>query len=259
MTAYSPGYRRILHKMEFYQYQDGLIRRYMEQNGAWDSHLQRCRDYILRAVEKISPAKVTILGSGWLLEVPLLELSERVNSVCLIDIIHPSEVVKQVSALKNVTLMEADISGGLIKQIWDLTRGSFLFRKKIDAGQITIPDFRLPGDPGLVISLNLLSQLDALPVKMLREKALIDGNGISEFRKKLQDQHIAILKIQRSVLISDYLEIFTTVSGETSEEKTVVAGLPAGSMEEEWTWDFDSGGTDFNRKRSVLKVKALII
>jgi hypothetical protein len=63
---------------------------------------------------------------------------------------------------------------------------------------------------------------------------------------------------QRSVLISDIAELFTRSSGLLKEEKTVTIELPPGKLREEWCWDFNLTATDFNRKKSVLKVAAIL-
>jgi hypothetical protein len=245
--------------MDYYRYQEALIYRYLKQEGRWDSHLLKCRDFILRSADICKPDKVTVLGSGWLLELPLSELTERVGTVCLVDIVHPPDVIRQTSAFKNVELLECDVSGGLIEKVWNRTGIFSLFRLNIDIKSIAIPEFILKGDPGMVISLNLLSQLDALPVKLLRKRTRASENDIVDFRRRIQEEHIRFLRDHDSVLISDTVEVFTGSDGDISEEITVVAELPAAKMSEEWIWDFDLAGTDFKQKKSVLKVKALLL
>lgn len=256
--AYSPEFRRILHRMDYYSYQEGLISRYLNQKEAWDSHLARCREYILRSVALFRPATVTVLGSGWLLEVPLIELAEEAGRINLVDIIHPADVVRQVAGLGNVNLVEADVSGGLVGQLASLPGRNLIFKGRLDLGSIHIPEYEYNEDPGMVISVNLLSQIDSLPVRMLRNRFRLNENDILSFRERIQMSHIAMLRRHRSVLISDHTEVFTSVNGNKTEEKTVVAQIPDGQNPEEWTWDFDVAGADFNRKRSVLKVKAVM-
>jgi len=74
--------------MGYYNYQNGLIIHHVNQEGGWESHQERCRSFILKALELYKPQKVTVLGSGWLLELPFAELIEQTEKVCLIDIIH---------------------------------------------------------------------------------------------------------------------------------------------------------------------------
>ena len=67
--------------MGYYDYQSGLIYRHLNQESGWDSHLEKCRSYILRAIDKHKPGKVTVLGSGWLLELPIAEIVEKTGKI----------------------------------------------------------------------------------------------------------------------------------------------------------------------------------
>lgn len=256
--SYSASYKRILHRMGYYDYQQGFIFRHLNQDNGWDAHLQRCREFILKAVDIVNPSKVTVLGSGWILEVPLSELTERGLDICLVDIIHPPEVIIQTAGLKNVSLREEDISGGLIEEVW-MRAGSRTFLNRLPSLEgLRIPEYRPKEDPGMVISLNILTQLETLPERLLRRKSGADDEEFNEFRKKIQGNHIKFLQKHKSVLISDYTEVFTEASGISYEKSSVSATLPEGILQEEWTWDFDLVRSDFNKKRSLLKVKALL-
>jgi hypothetical protein len=255
--AYSEQYKRILYRLGYYDYQHGLIHRHLNQDEGWNSHLNRCRNYIINAVREMKPGKVTVLGSGWLLDLPLSEILETVNSVTLIDIVHPPEAKSQVAALPGVEIIEDDATGGVVSWVWEKTRKTSFFMKPKTIGDLDIPEFVMNGDPGLVISLNLLSQLDVLPVEFLRKRTRIKEEEIQRFRKLIQENHLKFLSGHTSLMISDICEIFTDSSGKTSEEKTVIADIPSGARREEWTWNFDLKGSDYYEKKSVLKVIAL--
>jgi hypothetical protein len=257
--AFNESYRRILNKLGYYDYQQGFIVRHLNQETGWNSHLERCRNIILKALELHNPEKVTVLGSGWLLELPLAEMLEKVEKVYLIDIIHPPEVIRQVSNMKGVELITKDISGGLIDEVWRSTSGFSFFRKLRTLEGIVIPEYKPDKDPGMVISLNILTQLETLPVRHLLKKSNATEDELTKFRKEIQDKHIIFLKNFKSVLITDVTEIFTDKSGVISEKPTLLTNLPDGIYREEWTWDFDLIESDYYGKRSVLKVKAIII
>lgn len=251
-------YRRILHKLGYYDYQHGLIHRHLKQSGGWDSHLEKCRNFILKAAEYYKPGRITVLGSGWLLDFPLAELLDATDSINLIDIIHPPEVVKQVSSLKKVMLSEEDITGGLIEEVWNSTRKTGLFRKLKTLGDIQIPRYTFKEDPGLLVSLNILSQLHVLPVRFLERKAEVSVDEFSRFRTAIQEKHLELLGRYKSVLITDTSEIFTDNSGNDSDVRSVLAEIPEGRVREEWKWDFDLKHTDYYKKRSVMKVTAIL-
>jgi hypothetical protein len=253
------SYRRILFKLGYYDYQQGFITRHLNQESGWNSHLERCRNFILKAFDIYRPERVTVLGSGWLLEVPLTEMLERGATVSLIDIIHPPEVVQQVSNIKGVQLITEDISGGLIEEIWRHTSRLPLFGKLGSLSGIRVPEYNTDRDPGMVISLNLLTQLETLPIKQLSQRTSAGQYELEQFRKAVQESHLSFLKKQRSVLLTDVAEVFTDKSGAVTEKRTALADLPGGSYREEWTWDFDLKRSDYFTKRSVLKVAAIIL
>jgi hypothetical protein len=256
--SFDESYRRKLTRLGYYDYQLGFILRHLNQETGWNSHLERCRNFILKSLEIHKPETVTVLGSGWLLELPLSEMLEKVNKVRLVDIIHPPEVLQQVSNLQGVECITEDISGGIIDEVWKKTSGLSFFRRLNSIDDIVIPEYKPDYDPGMIISLNILSQLETLPVKHLVKKTKIREDLLTSFRLQIQNKHLDFLKKYPSVLITDITEIFTDRSGNVSEKKSVITLLPDGIYREDWTWDFDLRGSDYYDKRSVFKVAAII-
>jgi len=257
--AYSEKYKRILHRLGYYDYQNGLIYRHLGQEDGWNGHLDNCRKFILKAIDQTRPEKITVLGSGWLLDLPLKEILDSVRSVTLVDIIHPPEALRQVSAFKNVVAVEADVTGGLIDEVWNKSQEVPFFSKLKTLSGISVPEYDIKEDPGLVISLNILSQLEVLPISLLRKRSSAGEEEYTRLRNEIQKKHIDFLFKHNSILISDYSEIFTDRNGISTEVKTVVTELPAGKYTERWRWDFDLKGSDYFEKRSVMNVIALTL
>jgi hypothetical protein len=253
------SYRRILNKMGYYNYQNGLIYRHLNQEGGWDEHLENCRDYILRAIDLNNPAKITVLGSSWLLELPLCEMAGKNRKICLIDIVHPPEVISQTHKLENVELIELDVTGGLIEEVWRQSGSHSFFNRLKSLASIDIPEYIPESDPGLVISLNILTQLEFLLVEFLKKRSRISSEEFIRFRSEIQRKHIDFLQKQSSVLISDFAEVITGKDGTKRTINTILTDLPAGRFREEWTWNFDLKGIDYYNSRSVMKVIALTI
>jgi hypothetical protein len=256
--ASAESFIRILNRLGYYDYQHGFILRHLRQKEGWNSHLERCRSFIMKAVEIHKPGIITVLGSGWLLELPLAEMLEKVNKVLLVDIIHPPEVVRQVSSLPGVELKRDDVSGGLIDEVWSKTSSIPFFRRLKSLDDIIVPEYEPDYDPGMVISLNIMTQLEVLPVKRLRKRTMATDEEIIRFRKLIQEKHLDFLKKHKSVLITDKAELFINKSGDVFEKQTVITDLPQGKYREEWTWDFDLQGSDYYQKRSVFNVDAII-
>jgi hypothetical protein len=253
------SYRRLLSKMGYYNYQSGLIYRNINQEGGWDDHHKRCRSFIIKALDYYKPDKVTVLGSGWLLDLPLAEIAEKTEKVCLVDIIHPPEVISQVERLKNVELIEQDVTGGLVMEVWQKTEKYSFFNKLQSLRDINIPEYRPDYDPGMVISLNILTQLESLLVDYIKKRSNIKEEDLYHFRKEIQKKHVDYLKKNKSVLITDITEIFTDNSGNVTEKKTVVTDIPDGIYKEIWDWNFDLLRSDYYTKRSVFRVAGITI
>jgi uncharacterized UPF0146 family protein len=255
--AYSEKYKRMLHRLGYYSYQQGLIHRHLDQDEGWNSHLEKCRNYIIDAVQKINPRKVTVIGSGWLLDLPLAEIIEAGIEVTLIDIVHPPEAYSQTASIKGIELIEDDASGGIVEEVWKAAGKLPFYRKLTTLKDIVVPVYELHNDPDLVISLNILSQLDVLPVEFLRRRSKVKEEEIIRFRMMVQDSHLRFLSKHNSLLITDISEIFTDSAGKITEVATVIADLPGGTGRREWTWDFDLKRSDYYEKRSVMKVVAI--
>jgi len=252
--AHSTEYRRILNRLGYYSYQRGLIYHHLDEQGSWDTHLKKCRGFILKAAEIVKPSVITVLGSGWLLDLPLRELHERTPEINLVDIVHPPEVREQIIKLGGVRLFEMDVSGGLIAEVWKKAGKRTILNKLPSLETIEIPWFDPGFDPGMVISLNILTQLEALPVEYLRKKSGAGEEDLLLFRRTVQERHISFLEQHKSVIITDKSELITERSGKVREVKSLLARLPDSQLSEEWTWNFESRNRDYYRARSVFKV-----
>ena len=114
--------KKVLKEMKYISDQQGIMNRYFAESKGWNEHLQNSRSFILENIRKHRPETVMILGSGWLLDVPLDELLSECKQVYLADIIHPSQVHHRVKKAKNAQLISTDISGGAIEQIYNLVK-----------------------------------------------------------------------------------------------------------------------------------------
>jgi hypothetical protein len=256
--THSLSYRRVLTRMGYYNYQNGLIFRHMNQDGGWGDHLENSRRYIMKALDLYNPEKITVLGSGWLLDLPFAELVERTKKICLVDIVHPPEVLKQAGSFKNVEFIEQDVTGGLISEVWEkMHKFNFLIKAQT-LDNITIPDYNPVVDPGMVISLNILTQLETQLVDFIRKRSGISEEEFNFFRSEIQKKHLLFLLKHKSVIISDYAEVITDRTGSVKTIPTVFTDLSSFRLREEWMWNFDQTGADMYNSRSQLKVVALL-
>jgi len=257
--AHSMSYRGILQRMGYYNYQQGLIFHHLDEEGSWNNHLKNCRNFILKALDYFKPSKVTVLGSGWLLDLPLKEMTDMVTEINLVDIIHPPEVKEQVAGMKKVILREEDISGGLIDEVWRQAGHRTFLNKLRSPDDIPVNEYQPGFETGMVISLNILTQLENLPLEFLRKRTLKNEESFLRFRTRVQSEHISFLKKHESVLITDVSEVITARSGNVTENPSLLAALPEAKLREEWTWDFDRKKSDYYGKKSVFRVSAMLL
>lgn len=257
--TYSPSYRRILSRMGYYNYQRGLIFHHLNEEGSWNNHLGNCRNFILKSLDFYKPSVVTVLGSGWLLDVPIREMADKVAEINLVDIVHPPEVKSQISELKNVALREEDITGGLIAEVWQKAGHRLFFNKLRSLDGIKIPVYQPHYKPGMIVSLNILTQLEALPVEFLKKKAIANDENFLNLRREIQQHHISFLKRHESVLISDISEVVTDSSDKVTQINSALVDVPEGKFKEDWTWNFDLRNSDYYRKKSVFKVTGILL
>jgi hypothetical protein len=143
----------------------GLEVRHRRCRGPWQPHLQKCRDWIIQAMDDCDKrSKVVVLGSGLLNDGPLKELAQGFEQVVLVDILHMPSVRKAIRPFDNVHLDERDVTGFVAPLYYHGRLGAPLSAP--DSANMDCED------ADLVISLNILSQLAVLPMAYAEKKRL---------------------------------------------------------------------------------------
>ena len=70
----------IYRKLGFYKDQQGILTRYLHEQSSWNEHLTNTKNFILEAVSSRHLESIAILGSGWLLDIPVMELARSVKN-----------------------------------------------------------------------------------------------------------------------------------------------------------------------------------
>ena len=165
--------KMILHRMGYYSNQEGIARRYIQEDDNWNIHLSNTRRFILNIVRKERPETVTVLGSGWLLDIPMQEILRTGCRVRLVDLIHPPGVVHKLGGETSVSFEHEDITGGLLEMVWMMASGKPVPDTDQILQRIAALRYEPPVNPGLVLSVNLLSQLTTLPFEFLQKKKIL--------------------------------------------------------------------------------------
>jgi hypothetical protein len=232
--------------MKYISDQQGIIERYIEEPEGWKQHLENTRSFINDCVKKYYPKSVVIMGSGWLLDVPLNELISICERIYLADIWHPRQVRSMVQKYPNCSLVYTDLTG-VVTQVYNLVKK---FRKTgIREPLLSIPYDKpeFPDNDSYMISVNILNQLDIILMDYIKRFIKYPDNEIREFRKKIQENHLTLLKPGQSCLIVDQEEIVTDGKNQVVfNKKPVYVELPEGKKRMTWKWNFDQGGA-FNK------------
>jgi hypothetical protein len=250
-----PG--RILRRMGYRRDQEGIMNRFLAEKGSWNAHLEKTRNFIIDSLPGDDTGTVAILGSGWLLDIPLEALASRYKHVILADIIHPPQVQRRVRDMKNVELLECDLTGGAIALVWHHVRG------KREKGTPAFPEH--PGlvhpledrDYNAVASVNLLNQLDILLVDYMAERGCRDEEAAERFRTELQSFHLDWITRTPGCLISDVSEISRDRSGKETSRRLLYCELPSGIRSDRWDWDFDTRRTYRPGATTRMEVRAV--
>lgn len=241
--------------MNYISDQKGILRRYKREREEWSGHLSNSGSFILEILKEHDFKKVVVLGSGWLLDFPLENILPFVEKISLVDVYFPPGVVKNVKRFDNIEIIQTDITGGHIKSIYEQVKAS---KKKYSFPlEMQVPGI-IPEKGKLIVSLNLLNQLDILLVDYIRKYAICKEEDVVKFRKLIQESHIHMLNEHPYILITDYKEILINTQGKVLEERELIfAKIPAGDVSREWEWEFDTHHLYHDHANTRMKVMAM--
>ncbi|PID91879.1 MAG: hypothetical protein CSA96_06120 [Bacteroidetes bacterium] len=245
-----------LRRMGYVRDQEGIMRRYLRERENWESHLKACRDFISGAFPDPGLRSLAILGSGWLLDVPLEALRKRFDKLVLADIRHPVQIRKRCEKMPGVELIQCDLSGGIVEQLQQLARS----KERPTAVSLTESlVFSAPAglpETDALVSLNLLNQLDILLAAYARNQILGGRELPLAFRQKIQAFHLDWLQQKAGCLITDVEERQKGREGKRKSLPLVHVPLPAGRRSAHWTWRFDQSGNYRRGTQVEMRVEA---
>ena len=204
--------------------------------SAWESHLQNCRDSILKAADLCEQQRIcVIIGSGLLLEVPLSALASRFNVVYLVDIFHMPQVVAEAKRHFNVRLLTGDVTGVFL---------AIKDRKPPGPNQPAPPP-RIPHlkDADLIVSCNCLTQLYGPFTEIFERDRGFSESDTDKVAVQIMEKHahaialeatgvgLIITDVERYVLAGDKIVTRTDLLKDYQLPET-----PTKHHNEEWAW-----------------------
>ncbi|OFX61241.1 MAG: hypothetical protein A2046_16670 [Bacteroidetes bacterium GWA2_30_7] len=249
--------RNFYNELGYITDQNGIFTRYNREKKNWDEHLEKCKNYIISFCENNSTENIVILGSGWLLDVPIEYLSKRFKKVYLIDVNHPINIKKLQRSYSNLEFIVDDITGGIAK----LAQQSVLdFKKtktKVELSEFEKVYYKQNIYDSSIISLNILNQLDIIIIDYLKQYKIYAEQEILQLRTIIQNNHIQFLSKNRTCLISDIEEYIINKNDIIEKTNQLVhCQLPIGKNSKEWIWKFDTKMRYIDNKKTYFKVLA---
>jgi len=162
--------------------------RHRRCRAAWAPHLENCKKVILKAADAAARGRVTVLGSGHLLDVPIEALAGTFDDVVLVDILHMPKVRRVAREFPNVRVETADITG-VARPVFEHVRAG-------RAGALPAPraDAGLFADSDLVVSANVLTQLPLGPMGYVRRKSRDTGEDETRaLARRIVEHHLELL------------------------------------------------------------------
>lgn len=231
--------------------QDGIVTRYEREKDNWDSHLRNSKKEIIEFAEKQKINSLLILGSGWLLDIPVEHLQEQNIEVHFVDIVQPYQIRYKHRNQKNFHFHELDALGDTAQRVYaDIKSDTF------SANSFRTSELQTNFKFDAVISLNLLNQLDILLVDYIKDKKTLSEDEEKSIRTQIQQSHLDFLSKHKYCLISDTTQTSELLEGgEIQNELLVHIPLPNAHKKNEWTWMFDMSGNYIEHRSVQFKVE----
>ncbi len=199
---------------------------------AWQSHLDNSCRFVLSVAEQCrNKSKAVILGSGLLLDIPLAELAAMFREVVLMDVVCLPEARKQIVKYGNVRFIEHDVTN--------------VAERLYNSEQDHLPE-PAPATPeidentGLVVSLNILSQLWVVPrTYAVRHLRGVTDDQVEDWCRRIVESHYVSLRSMPCdvCLIADFEFVKFDGEGQVISRASSIYDVALPEADTSWTWD----------------------
>jgi hypothetical protein len=159
--------------------------------------------------------------------------------------------------MSRVRLVEADLTGGAVEQIWKRVHGQRLRDPEEIIRDLAFTPPLKQLKPDAHISVNLLNQLDILLCDYLFKQRHFQQEHLLRLRSWLQSNHLDWIRGLPGCIVTDTVEINRDKSGNESRNNLIYCDLPKGIRSTSWIWEFDSLGTYRSGNRTSMEVRAV--
>ncbi|MBQ1884210.1 MAG: hypothetical protein II165_04240, partial [Bacteroidales bacterium] len=169
--------RRIYRRMGYELEQKEYYLRYLSEIQNWSQHILNTKHFIVSSAKQCANHRsAVVLGSGWCIDVPVMELSRMFNEVYFVDLIHPQKVVAKFKEFENVKFISEDITK-IVAETYNCVNRykNFSVDMLSSSTNYSTADYSdLLVNFDFVVSVNTLAFLDDLILDFLMQKELID-------------------------------------------------------------------------------------
>jgi hypothetical protein len=238
--------------------QNGVMHRYMNERENWESHLNNSRQFIINNLSGIKTNKdIAVLGSGWLLDIPMAFLLENFKTVYLVDICHPQQIVHKYKNQPNLIFKNLDLTGGMVETLIRLKKDDKKDLTLCLIERMKLSEVTLPFMADFYISVVGLDQLGIFFIDYLKQFKKLSQQEEESIYSLLQLKHLEFLQNKPSILITDIEELMISrKTGDTIANKLVFTKLPDSQNTSEWIWKFDNLGKYYPGYNVSYAVKA---
>lgn len=250
--------RKVLRQMGYISDQKGIMNRYLNQEGAWDTHLSNSKRFIERSAILKDKGSVAVLGSGWLLDVSIDFLIQEFEVVYLIDVVHPPQIVHKLRHFPNAHCIEMDLTGGGLQSTYNFLKNYKHFEGILELDKLAGTVVKWDINPDFFISINTLNQLDILLIDKIQEHKLLSKEEEKVLRRIIQENHLRSLPEGKSCIITDFEELVYGKNETLEEQRPLIfTELPSGRFSEQWQWNFDLTRSYYPGKKTLFNVIAI--
>lgn len=239
--------------------QEGIYRRYLREMEDWDAHHKLCKQFICEEISRQNiTGTIAVLGSGWLLDLPMEELISNSKHLYLYDIVHPKQILKKYHRHPKISFIQADLTGGFVEWAYQFKRKfkrkKFVVNYKELENMKFNPEFNLD----FIISANVLSQLGSIPIDYLKQHFSSRDINFNKLNQIVQENHCKLINQVASCIYFDVEEeYYDEKMNLTGSKPSVFAENLKAEIQKEWVWNFDSTFSYKEDFITKLKVKAL--
>ena len=220
--------------------------RYRRNRAAWEPHLENTRRFVLSSAQGCrNRNKAVVLGSGLLLDVPLRELSSMFREVVLLDVVLLPEVIKSARKYDNVRIIQHDVTNVARRLHENIYCGVY----ELPEASPSIPEIDV--DTGLVVSLNILSQLWVIPrVYALKKLRNLDEDRLDDWCRQIVASHYAFLTSLpcQVCLIADHEFIQRDWQMTIISRGSTISGFNLPKPDASWSWNIVPLGRGDDRR-----------